>query len=325
MKREAVDFKIFTGNANPELAKKVSAHLNKPLGNIYVGRFSDREIRIEIPENVRGRNIFLIQSTCAAGNDISANDSLMELCLMADAFRRASANNIVAVIPYFGYSRQDRRVRSSRVPISAKVVADMLASVGISRVITVDLHADQIQGFFYMPVDNIYSSRELMEGDALTSKYEKLTIVSPDVGGVVRARAIAKQLNDTDLAIIDKRRPAPNQAQVLNVIGDVAGRRCVIVDDIVDTAGTLCLAAQALKERGAESVVAYCTHPVLSGKAVENINNSVLDELIVSDTIPLSEETMNNPKIRQVSLSRLIAETISRIDHKESVSSMFFD
>jgi ribose-phosphate pyrophosphokinase len=314
-----VDLKIFTGNANPALAKKVSAHLNKPLGRIHVGRFSDGEIQIEILENVRGRDIFILQSTCAP-----VNDSLMELCLMADAFRRASANNIIAVMPYFGYSRQDRRVRSSRVPISAKVVADMLASVGISRVITVDLHADQIQGFFYMPVDNIYSSRELMEGDALT-KSDKLTIISPDVGGVVRARAIAKQLNDTELAIIDKRRPGPNQTQVLNVIGDVSGRRCVIVDDLVDTAGTLCTAAKALKAAGAESVSAYCTHPVLSGNAVENISESVLDELVVGDTIPLSQAVLDNPKIRQVSLSRLIAETILRIDHKESVSSMFLD
>lgn len=315
-----MDLKIFTGNANPILAKKVSDHLNKPLGRIHVDRFSDGEIQIEILENVRGRDIFILQSTCAP-----VNDTFMELCLMADAFRRASASNIIAVIPYFGYSRQDRRVRSSRVPISAKVVADMLASVGISRVITVDLHADQIQGFFYMPVDNIYSSRELMEADQLVKKYPNLMVVSPDVGGVVRARAIAKQLNDTELAIIDKRRPAPNQTQVLNVIGDVAGRHCVIVDDLVDTAGTLCTAAKALKDAGAESVSAYCTHPVLSGRALANISASVMDELVVGDTIPLSPEALNNPKIRQVSLSRLIAETISRIDHKESVSSMFLD
>ncbi len=319
-KEKVVDLKLFTGNANPDLAKKISAHLNKPLGRIHVGHFSDGEIQIEIQENVRGRDVFILQSTCAP-----VNDTLMELCLMADAFRRASASTIVAVIPYFGYSRQDRRVRSSRVPISAKVVADILASVGISRVITVDLHADQIQGFFYMPVDNIYSSRELMEGDFLPNKYSKLTVVSPDVGGVVRARAIAKQLNDTDLAIIDKRRPSPNQTQVLNVIGDVAGRHCVIVDDLVDTAGTLCTAAHALKEAGAESVRAYCTHGVLSGKALENISSSVLDELVVGDTIPLSQQALANPKIREVSLSRLIAETISRIDHKESVSSMFLD
>lgn len=315
-----MDLKIFTGNANPILAKKVSDHLNKPLGRIHVDRFSDGEIQIEILENVRGRDIFILQSTCAP-----VNDTFMELCLMADAFRRASASNIIAVIPYFGYSRQDRRVRSSRVPISAKVVADMLASVGISRVITVDLHADQIQGFFYMPVDNIYSSRELMEADQLVKKYPNLMVVSPDVGGVVRARAIAKQLNDTELAIIDKRRPAPNQTQVLNVIGDVAGRHCVIVDDLVDTAGTLCTAAKALKDAGAESVSAYCTHPVLSGRALANISASVMDELVVGDTIPLSHQALNNPKIRQVSLSRLIAETISRIDHKESVSSMFLD
>lgn len=315
-----MDLKIFTGNANPALAKKVSAHLNKPLGRMHVGRFSDGEIQIEILENVRGRDIFILQSTCAP-----VNDNLIELCLMADAFRRASASNIIAVMPYFGYSRQDRRVRSSRVPISAKVVADMLASVGISRVITVDLHADQIQGFFYMPVDNIYSSRELMEGDTLQKKYPNLTIVSPDVGGVVRARAIAKQLDVSELAIIDKRRPAPNQSQVMHVIGEVAGRHCVIVDDLVDTAGTLCAAAVALKEAGAESVRAYCTHPVLSGKALENISASIMDEVVVGDTIPLSQPALNNPKIRQVSLSRLIAETISRIDHKESVSSLFVD
>ncbi len=315
-----MDLKIFTGNANPQLAKKVSAHLNKPLGRIHVGRFSDGEIQIEILENVRGRDVFILQSSSAP-----VNDNLMELMLMADAFRRASADKIVAVMPYFGYSRQDRRVRSSRVPISAKVVADMLASVGISRVITVDLHADQIQGFFYMPVDNIYSSRELMEGDYLTNKHRNLTVVSPDVGGVVRARAIAKQLNDTELAIIDKRRPAPNQTQVLNVIGVVRDRHCVIVDDLVDTAGTLCTAAVALKEAGASSVSAYCTHPVLSGKALDNLNASVLEELVVGDTIPLSEAALRHPKIRQVSLSRLIAETISRIDHKESVSSMFSD
>lgn len=320
MTRGVVDLKIFTGNANLALAKQVSSHLNKPLGRIHVGRFSDGEIQIEILENVRGRDIFILQSTCAP-----VNDTLMELCLMADAFRRASASNIIAVMPYFGYSRQDRRVRSSRVPISAKVVADMLASVGISRVITVDLHADQIQGFFYMPVDNIYSSRELMEGDSLTKKYPRLTVVSPDVGGVVRARAIAKQLNGSELAIIDKRRPAPNQTQVLNVIGAVAGRHCVIVDDLVDTAGTLCTGAQALKEAGAESVSAYCTHPVLSGRALENISASILDELVVGDTIPLSPQALASPKIRQVSLSRLIAETISRIDHKESVSSLFED
>lgn len=320
MNMKKVDFKVFTGNAIPLLAYKVSTHLNRTLGRINVDCFSDGEIHVEILENVRGRDIFIIQSTCAP-----VNNNLMELMLMADAFRRASAHNIVAVIPYFGYSRQDRRVRSSRVPISAKVVADMLASVGITRLITVDLHADQIQGFFHMPVDNIYASRELMGSDRLLDKHEKLSIVSPDVGGVVRARAIAKQLNDTDLAIIDKRRPSPNQTQVLNVIGDVVNRHCVIVDDLVDTAGTLCTAATALKEAGAKSVSAYCTHPVLSGAALNNIENSVLDELVVGDTIPLTPEALSNPKIRQVSLSGLIAETISRIDHKESVSSMFMD
>lgn len=315
-----MDLKIFAGNATLALAEKVSAHLGKPLGRIHVGRFSDGEIQIEILENVRGRDVFIMQSTCAP-----VSDTLMELVLMADAFRRASAQNIIAVMPYFGYSRQDRRVRSARVPISAKVVADILASVGISRVITVDLHADQIQGFFYMPVDNIYSSRELLSGNSLVAHHNQLTVVSPDVGGVVRARAIAKQLNVTDLAIIDKRRPAPNQTQVMHIIGDVSDRHCVIVDDIVDTAGTLCSAATALRKAGALSVSAYCTHPVLSGDALKNISDSALDELIVGDTIPLSAEALKNPKIRQVSLSRLIAETISRIDHKESVSSMFQD
>lgn len=312
------DFKIFCGNATPDLAKDVAAHLGVTLGKISVGKFSDEETRVEILENVRGRDVYIIQSTC-----YPANQNLMELVIMADAFRRASTTSITAVVPYFGYARQDRRVRSSRVPITAKVVADMMASVGISRVITVDLHADQIQGFFYMPVDNVYASSELLPEEELLNRFERPMIVSPDVGGVVRARAIAKSLLSPDLAIIDKRRPGPNQAQVMNVIGDVNNRNCIIVDDIVDTAGTLCQAAAALKDAGADTVTAYCTHPVLSGVAIQTITQSVLDELIVSDTIPLKEDAANCPKIRQVTLSKLIAETIYRINQKESVSSMF--
>ena len=312
------EFKIFCGNANPTLAEEVAAHLGVTLGNIYVGEFSDGETRIEILENVRGRHVFIVQSTC-----YPTNKNLMELVIMADAFRRASASSITAVVPYYGYARQDRRVRSSRVPITAKVVADIMASVGIGRLITVDLHADQIQGFFYMPVDNVYASSVLLPEDELQNKYANPTVVSPDVGGVVRARAIAKSLLDTDLAIIDKRRPGPNEAEVMNVIGDVKGRNCIIVDDMVDTAGTLCQAAKALKEHGAATVSAYCTHPVLSGDAIGNIKKSVLDELVVSDSIPLQNEAIKSPKIRQVSLSKLLAETISRVNQKESVSSMF--
>lgn len=309
---------IFSGTATPNLAKRVADELGKPLGQIEVGCFSDGETRVEIKENVRGRHIFIVQSTCSP-----ANDTLMELLIMADAFRRASAATITAVIPYFGYARQDRRVRSTRVPITAKVVADMMQSVGINRVITVDLHADQIQGFFYMPVDNIYASGEILHNDKLLTKCPDLTVVSPDVGGVVRARAIAKQLNDSDLAIIDKRRQRANQSEVMNVIGEIEGSDCVIVDDIVDTAGTLCAAADVLYEKGAKSVRAYCTHPVLSGPAVERINASALKEMIVGDTIPLSELAQQSDKIRAQSLSRLIAETISRIEHNRSVSSMF--
>jgi ribose-phosphate pyrophosphokinase len=295
----------------------VVADLNGSLGKAVVSKFSDGETKIEILENVRGQPIFLIQSTCEP-----TNDNLMELIIMADALRRASATSLTAVIPYFGYARQDRRVRSARVPISAKVVADMIASVGITRVITVDLHADQIQGFFDMPVDNIYASTLMLE-EVLINKDPNITVVSPDVGGVVRARAIAKRLNDTDLAIIDKRRPAANQVEVMNVIGDVEGRDCIIVDDIVDTAGTLCQAAIALKKHGAKTVKAYCTHPVLSGPAVANIMNSCLDEVVVSDTIPLRPEAEACPKIRQISISSLIAETIRRVIDNESVSSMF--
>ncbi|MDF1655465.1 MAG: ribose-phosphate pyrophosphokinase [Coxiellaceae bacterium] len=310
--------KIFSGNANPVLAEQVASNLNLSLGKAEVGCFSDGEICVEIKENVRGRDVFIIQSTC-----MPTNDNLMELVIMADALRRASAASITAVIPYFGYARQDRRVRSSRVPITAKVVADMLTKVGISRVITVDLHADQIQGFFYTPVDNIYAS-SVMVDDILAKKFANMTVVSPDIGGVVRARAFAKNLN-CDLAIIDKRRPANNQVQVMNVIGEIENRDCIIADDMVDTAGTLCKAADALKAQGAASVTAYCTHPVLSGDAINNITQSDLTEVVVSDTIPLNEAAKNCPKIRQISLNSLIAETIYRVNQKESVSSMFAD
>ena len=309
---------IFAGNATPELAKKVAIDLGKSLGKMEIDRFSDGETRVEIKENVRGRNIFIIQSTCSP-----ANDTLMELIIMADAFRRASAASITAVVPYFGYARQDRRVRSTRVPITAKVVADMMQGVGINRLITVDLHADQIQGFFYIPVDNIYASGAILTDDGLLEKSPDLTVVSPDVGGVVRARAIAKQLHDSDLAIVDKRRQRANQSEVMNIIGEVEGRHCILVDDIIDTAGTLCQAARALHDKGAKTVTAYCTHPVLSGRAIENIQHSPLKEIIVGDTIPLSPEALDCSKIRQISLSRLIAETISRIEHNRSVSSMF--
>ncbi|HYF97409.1 MAG TPA: ribose-phosphate pyrophosphokinase [Coxiellaceae bacterium] len=312
------DFKLIAGNSNLALAQKVAAQFKTDLCKVTVGKFSDGETMVEILENVRGQPLFLVQSICEP-----TNDNLMELIIMADALRRASATSLTAVIPYFGYARQDRRVRSARVPISAKVVADMIASVGITRVITVDLHADQIQGFFDMPVDNVYASTLMME-DELHRKDPNITVVSPDVGGVVRARAIAKRLNDTELAIIDKRRPGANQVEVMNVIGDVQGRDCIIVDDIVDTAGTLCQAAIALKKHGAKTVRAYCTHPVLSGAAINNITQSKdLDGIIVSDTIPLKPEAQNCPKIHQVSISSLIAETIRRVVENESVSSMF--
>ena len=308
---------VFTGNANPLLAEKVANHLHLPLGKASVSNFSDGEVNVEINENVRGKDVFIIQSTCAP-----TNDNLMELVIMADALRRSSASRITAVIPYFGYARQDRRVRSARVAISARVVADMLTAVGINRVLTVDLHADQIQGFFDIPVDNVYGSPVLVK-DILAQNYENLMVVSPDVGGVVRARAIAKQLNDADLAIIDKRRPKANQSQVMHIIGDIEGRSCIIVDDMVDTAGTLCKAADALKDHGAKSVVAYCTHAVLSGSALENISKSSLDELIVTDTIPLTPTAMNNNKIRQLSISAVLAETVRRINNEESLSAMF--
>jgi ribose-phosphate pyrophosphokinase len=308
---------LFTGNANPQLAQKISEHLNIPLGNAIVGRFSDGEIMIEILENVRGKDVFILQSTCAP-----SNDNLMELVIMADALRRASATRITAVVPYFGYARQDRRVRSARVPITAKVVADMMASVGINRMLTVDLHADQIQGFFDMPVDNVYATPVMLE-DINAQRFDNVMVVSPDVGGVVRARATAKILNDADLAIIDKRRQGPNQSQVMHIIGDVKGRDCLLIDDIVDTAGTLCLAAQALKNNGAKTVRAYCTHPILSGPALDNLHHSELDELVVTDTVPLRDEALKSPKIRQLSLSALLAQAIYRVSESESISSMF--
>ncbi|MDX9767020.1 MAG: ribose-phosphate diphosphokinase [Ectothiorhodospiraceae bacterium] len=310
---------IFAGNATPQLAQDVVDHLNIPLGKAVVGRFSDGEVQVEILENVRGRDVFIIQSTCQP-----TNDNLMELLIMVDALRRASAGRITAVIPYFGYSRQDRRVRSARVPISAKVVANMLEAVGVDRVLTVDVHADQIQGFFDLPVDNVYASPILL-GDIWRQKHPDLIVVSPDVGGVVRARALAKRLDDAELAIIDKRRPKPNESKVMHIIGEVEGKTCVIIDDLVDTAGTLCQAARALKEHGAEKVVAYATHPVLSGPAIDNVQNSVLDELVVTDTIPLRPAAQSCPRIRQLSVAGMLAETIRRINREESVSTLFMD
>lgn len=307
---------VFSGNANPKLALSVTQHLNIPLGRATVNRFSDGEVAVEINENVRGQDVFVLQSTCAP-----TNDNLMELMIMVDALRRASARRITAAIPYYGYARQDRRPRSARVAISAKVVANMLQSVGVDRVLTMDLHADQIQGFFDIPVDNIYSTPVLLN-DILAHQYPNLMVVSPDVGGVVRARAMAKAL-DVDLAIIDKRRPRANVAEIMNIIGEVKSRTCVITDDIVDTAGTLCNAASALKERGAVRVLAYAAHPVLSGNAVDRITNSPLDELVITDTIPLRPEAEACPKIRQLSCAALIGETISRIANESSVSSLF--
>jgi len=310
---------VFTGNAHPKLAEDVAHHLGLQLGRATVGRFSDGEVMVEILENVRGKDVFVLQSTCDP-----TNDNLMEIMLMVDSLRRASAGRITAAIPYFGYARQDRRVRSARVPITARVVADMLTVVGVNRVLTMDLHSDQIQGFFDVPVDNIYSAPILLE-DITRQNYEDLIIVSPDTGGVVRARAIAKRLDDCDLAIIDKRRPKPNEAKVMHIIGDVAGRSCVILDDMVDTANTLCEGAKALKDHGAKRVIAYCTHAVLSGSAVERIQNSALDELVVTDTIPLRDEARSCKKIRQLSVAELLAETIRRISKEDSVSSLFED
>lgn len=308
--------KVFSGNANPKLAHAVTQYLNIPLGRATVNRFSDGEVMVEINENVRGSDVFVLQSTCAP-----TNDNLMELMIMVDALRRASARRITAAVPYYGYARQDRRPRSARVAISAKVVANMLQSVGVDRVLTMDLHADQIQGFFDVPVDNIYSTPVLLN-DILSHQYPDLMVVSPDVGGVVRARAMAKELG-VDLAIIDKRRPRANVAEIMNIIGEVKGRTCVITDDIVDTAGTLCNAAGALKERGAKRVLAYAAHPVFSGNAVERITNSALDEVVVTDTIPLRPEAEQCPKIRQLSCAPLVGETISRIAREDSVSALF--
>ena len=310
---------IFTGNANPVLADVVAQHLNLSLGRATVGRFSDGEIMVEILENVRGKDVFVLQSTCNP-----SNDNLMELLVMVDALKRASAGRITAAIPYFGYARQDRRPRSSRVPITAKMIANMLSSVGTDRVMTMDLHSDQIQGFFDIPVDNIYGTPVLLE-DIWKRNYADTVIVSPDVGGVVRARAIAKRLDDAELVIIDKRRPKPNESQVMNVIGDVKDRTCVIVDDLVDTANTLCEAAHALKEQGARKVLSYCVHPVLSGRAIERISDSSLDELVVTDTIPLSEAAMACKRIRQLTVAPLLAETMRRISEGDSVSSLFVE
>jgi ribose-phosphate pyrophosphokinase len=312
------DLIIFTGNANPKLAEDVAKHLNTRLGRATVGRFSDGEVMVEILDHVRGKDVFVLQSTCAP-----TNETLMEVMVIVDALKRASAGRITAAIPYFGYARQDRRPRSARVPITAKVVADMLAGVGVDRLLTMDLHSDQIQGFFGIPVDNIYAAPILL-GDIWKNNFDNLMVVSPDVGGVVRARAIAKRL-DCDLGIIDKRRPKPNVAKVMHIIGDVRGRNCVLMDDLVDTANTLCEAANALKEHGAASVRAYCTHPVLSGPAVERIENSALDELVVTDTIPLREEAKRCGRIRQISIAELLAETVRRINNDESVSSLFME
>lgn len=312
-------FMVFSGNANLPLAEGIVRKLNMRLGMASVGRFSDGEIAVEIEENVRGREVFIVQPTCTP-----INEHLMELLIMIDAFRRSSASLITAVIPYYGYSRQDRRTRSSRVPISAKLVAKMISAAGADRVLTVDLHADQIQGFFDVPVDNVYASPILL-GDVWRQQHSNLIVVSPDVGGVVRARALAKRLDDAELAIIDKRRPRANEAKIMNIIGDVRGRTCVMVDDLVDTAGTLCKAAFALKDHGATRVVAYCTHPVLSGFAVDNIHNSVLDELVVTDTIPLRSEAQQCGKIRVLSVAEMLAETIRRIAVGESVSSLYVD
>jgi ribose-phosphate pyrophosphokinase len=310
---------IFSGNANRPLAEDIAARLNTSLGKVAVDHFSDGETRVEVMDNVRGRDVFIIQPTSTP-----VNEHLMELMVMIDAMRRASAARVTAVIPYYGYSRQDRKPRSARVPITAKVVANMLASVHLDRLLTVDLHADQIQGFFDIAIDNVYASPILL-ADAWQQSYPNLLVVSPDVGGVVRARALAKRLGDADLAIIDKRRPKANQSEVMNIIGEVEGMNCVIVDDLVDTAGTLCKAAAALMDAGAESVAAYCTHPVLSGKAIENISGSVLNELVVTNTIKLSDEAKQCKNIRQVSIATMLAETIRRIHDEESVSEMYID
>lgn len=311
------DMKLFAGNAVPELAQKVADRLYTKLGHASVGRFSDGEISVEIHENVRGSDVFIIQSTCAP-----TNDNLMELIVMIDAFRRASSGRITAVIPYFGYARQDRRVRSARVPITAKVVADFLSNVGVDRVMTIDLHAEQIQGFFDVPVDNAFGTPILLE-DMRERDLKNPVIVSPDIGGVVRARAVAKLLNDTDLAIIDKRRPKANVAQVMHIIGDIEGRDCIVVDDMIDTGGTLAKAAEALKEKGANSVLAYATHAIFSGNAPKILKESCIDEIIVTDSIPLSPDMRKVAKVKQLSLSKMLAEAIRRLSNEESISAMF--
>ena len=316
---DSSNISVFAGNANPALAQDITRHLKVPLGRAHVGRFSDGEVNAELMENVRGRDVFIVQPTCPP-----ANDNLMELLMMTDACRRASARRITAVMPYFGYARQDRRPRATRVASAAKLVANMVVRAGVDRLLTVDLHADQIQGFFDIPVDNVYASPVLL-GDAWKHKDGDMVVVSPDVGGVVRARALAKRLDDAELAIIDKRRPRPNESKVMNIIGRVEGKNCMLVDDMVDTAGTLCQAAQALKDEGAIRVVAYITHAVLSGSAIERISKSVLDELVVTDTIPLSEEGRACSRIRQLSVAGLLAETIRRINDEESVSSLYVD
>lgn len=311
---------LFSGNANRKLAEDVAHTLGEPLGKAMIGTFSDGEVQVEIDENVRNQDVFVMQATCAP-----TAENLMELLVLVDALKRASASSVTAVLPYFGYARQDRRLRAARVPITAKVAAKIIGAVGTDRVLTVDIHADQIQGFFDIPLDNVYASPVLLADIWRKHGTENLTVVSPDIGGVARARAVAKRLDDADLAIIDKRRPRPNVATVMNIIGDVVGRTCVLVDDIVDTAGTLCAASKALKERGAKEVVAYCTHAVLSGPAVDNIERSQMDELVVTDTIPLSERATACPKIRQLSVAQLLAETIRRMAYGESVSSLYVD
>ncbi|HET7570122.1 MAG TPA: ribose-phosphate diphosphokinase [Gammaproteobacteria bacterium] len=310
---------VFAGNATPQLGHDIASHLQLQLGKAQVGRFSDGEIMVELEDNVRGRDVFIVQSTCPP-----SNDNLMELLVMADALHRSSAARITAVVPYFGYARQDRRARAARVPITAKLVADMIATAHIDRLLTVDLHAEQIQGFFNIPVDNVYASPILL-GDVWKQKYDDVVVVSPDVGGVVRARALAKRLDDAELAIIDKRRPRPNEAKVMNIIGAVKDRTCIIVDDLVDTAGTLCMAAKALKQEGARKVVAYITHPVLSGPAIDNLNASQLDELVVTDTVPLQPKAKACPRIRQLGTAEMLAETMRRISDEESVSSLYID
>jgi ribose-phosphate pyrophosphokinase len=315
---DGLSIAVFAGNANPALAEEITRHLHVPLGRADVSRFSDGEVSVELMENVRGRDVFIVQSTCPPA------ENLMELLLMTDACRRASAKRVTAVVPYFGYARQDRRPRATRVAIGAKLMANMIATAGVDRLLTIDLHADQIQGFFDIPVDNVYASPVLL-GDAWKQKYDRMIVVSPDVGGVVRARALAKRLDDADLAIIDKRRPRANESKVMNIIGEVSGKTCILIDDMVDTAGTLCKAAEALKDEGAVRVVAYITHPVLSGKAIERISESVLDELVVTDTIPLSAAGKACSRIRQLSVAGLLAETMRRINDEESVSSLYID